>query len=255
MSRVFGWCAGAAWMLAGIGSFAACAVAGQATVAVAGNFAEPARIIAERFHAASGHEIRLSAGSTGALYAQIRKGPPYDAFLAGDQERPGLLVGSGDAALVSQFTYAIGRLVLWSAAPGFVDAQGGVLGSGGFGHLDIANPKTAPYGAAAMQVLRARGLADALAPELVTGESVAQAYQFVATGNAELGFVALSQVAVPGRPPSGSAWTVPAALHEPIRQDAVLLKAGASNPAAIALLDYLRSDAARAIIRAYGYSS
>ena len=155
----------------------------------------------------------------------------------------------------SRFTYATGRLVLWSATPGVVDAQGAVLAGGGFAHLAIANPKTAPYGAAAMQVLRARGLAEALAPKLVTGESIAQAYQFVATGNAQLGFVALSQLSTPGKPAPGSMWRVPADLHEPIRQDAVLLRAGASNPAALALMTYLRSDAARAIIRAYGYET
>ncbi len=249
MRRLAKLAAGLAWL--GVAQ----AQAGTAQVAVAANFAAPMARIAAAFEAATGHTLKLSSGSTGKFFAQVVAGAPFEVLLAADEHTPRRLVEAGHALADSRFTYATGRLVLWSAAPGFVDAQGGVLGSGRFRHLAIANPKTAPYGAAAMQVLRARGLADALAPKLVTGESVAQAFQFVATGNAELGFVALSQVAVPGRPPSGSAWTVPAALHEPIRQDAVLLKAGASNPAAIALLDYLRSDAARAIIRAYGYSS
>jgi molybdate transport system substrate-binding protein len=143
--------------------------------------------------------------------------------------------------------------VLWSAQPGLVDGQGAVLAKGGFAHLAIANPKTAPYGAAALQVLQARGLAEALAPRLVTAESIAQAHQFVATGNAELGFVALSQVTVPGQAPKGSHWLVPPALHGEIRQDAVLLKAGQGNPAAVALLNYLKGDAAKALIQGHGY--
>ena len=147
----------------------------------------------------------------------------------------------------------MGKLVLWSAQPGLVDEQGAVLGSGRFAHLAVANPKTAPYGAAAIEVLKARGLADALAPKLVTAESIAQAYQFVDTGNAELGFVALSQVAIPGRPVVGSYWLVPPSLYGAIRQDAVLLKAGEKNPAAVALHAYLKSDAAKAVIQAYGY--
>jgi molybdate transport system substrate-binding protein len=153
----------------------------------------------------------------------------------------------------SNFTYAIGRLVLWSAQPGVVDAEGAVLSAGRFEHLAIANPKLAPYGAAAMQVLRARGLAEALAGKLVTGESIAQTYQFVATGNAELGFVALSQVAAPGKPVPGSSWLVPSTLHAPIRQDAVLLKTGMANPAAAAFLAWLKGDSARAMIQAWGY--
>ena len=173
--------------------------------------------------------------------------------MAADDETPKKLVAEGHAVAGSQFTYAVGKLVLWSAQPGVVDDQGAVLRSGKFAHLAMANPKTAPYGAAAVEVLKARGLADALTPKLVTAESIAQAYQFVATGNAELGFVALSQVAVPGKPVVGSFWLVPPSLYGPIRQDAVLLKAGEKNPAASALLAYLKSDAAKAVIQAYGY--
>jgi molybdate transport system substrate-binding protein len=153
----------------------------------------------------------------------------------------------------TRFTYAIGKLVLWSARPGLVDGQGAVLASDRFRYLAVANPKTAPYGAAAHQVLKARGLAEALAPRLVTGESIAQAYQFVATGNAEIGFVALSQVTWPGKSAKGSMWRVPQDLYTEIRQDAVLLKAGISNPAALALLEFLKGETARQIIRNHGY--
>jgi len=229
--------------------------AGVVQVAVAANFAAPMARIAEAFQAASGHTLKLSSGATGKFHAQIVAGAPFEVLLAADTRTPQQLAETGHAVAASRFTYATGRLVLWSATPGFVDPQGAVLAAGGFAHLAIANPKTAPYGAAALQVLRARGLAEVLAPKLVTGESVAQAYQFVATGNAQLGFVALSQLSAPGRPALGSMWRVPVELHEPIRQDAALLRAGASSQAALALLAYLRSDAARTIIRAYGYET
>jgi len=229
------------------------ACAGEVQVAVAANFAAPMARIAEGFRSATGHTLKLSSGATGRFHAQILAGAPFEVLLAADDTTPAKLVESGHAIAGSRFTYAIGRLVLWSLQPGLVDDQGAVLGMGRFAHLAIANPKTAPYGAAAMQVLHALGLAEALAPRLVTGESIAQAYQFVATGNAELGFVALSQVAVPDRPLQGSMWRVPPALHDAIRQDAVLLKAGAQNPAARALLAYLRGDAARTTIGAFGY--
>jgi len=209
--------------------------------------------VAESFTAATGHVVKLSSGATGKFYSQIVAGAPFELLLAADDETPRRLVEEGHAVASSRVTYATGRLVLWSAAPSLVDAQGAVLASGRFAHLAIANPKVAPYGRAAIEVLRARGLADALAPKLVTGESVAQAFQFVATGNAELGFVALSQVQAPGKASTGSAWVVPAAMHAPILQDAVLLKAGEHNPAAVALLAYLKSAPARELIRAFGY--
>jgi molybdate transport system substrate-binding protein len=227
--------------------------AAEVRVAVAANFAAPMAHIAEAFAAATGHSAKLSSGATGKFYAQIVAGAPFDVLLAADGETPRRLVDEGHAVPASRFTYAVGRLVLWSATPGRVDEQGAVLGSGRFAHLAIANPKVAPYGAAAMQVLRARGLAEALAPKLVTGESIAQAYQFVASGNAELGFVALSQVLQPGRPVTGSMWRVPEALHSPIVQDAVLLKRGSDNPAAAALLQFLQGTAARELVRAHGY--
>lgn len=240
-------------LLAGL--WVAQAQADVVQVAVAANFAAPMARIADAFRAASGHTLKLSSGATGKFHAQILAGAPFEVLLAADTRTPQQLVESGHAVAASRFTYATGRLVLWSATPGVVDPAGAVLARGGFAHLAIANPKTAPYGAAAMQVLRARGLAETLSAKLVTGESIAQAYQFVATGNADLGFVALSQLSAPGRPPTGSMWRVPADQHQPICQDAVLLRAGAANPAASALLAYLRSDAARTIIRAYGYET
>jgi molybdate transport system substrate-binding protein len=258
--------------------FSSAARAGEVQVAVAANFAGPMARIGEAFTAATGHTVKLSSGATGKLYAQIVAGAPFELLVAADDETPRKLVAEGHAVAGSSFTYAIGKLVLWSARPGFVDDQGAVLGKGGFAHLAIANPKLAPYGAAGMAVLKARGLASAVAPKLVTAESIAQAYQFVATGNAELGFVALSQVIAAGTPPGdqrplggpapaaprgsasapgqqvkGSYWLVPPSFYGEIRQDAVLLKAGEKNPAAAALLAYLKSDAAKATIQSYGY--
>lgn len=243
----------AGWLLALAGG--GTAQAGQVQVAVAANFAAPMARIGHAFTAATGHTLKVSSGATGKFYAQIIAGAPFEVLLAADDVTPKKLADEGHAVAASRFTYATGRLVLWSAKPGFVDGQGAVLASGRFAHLAIANPKVAPYGRAAMEVLRARGLADVLAPKLVTGESIAQAFHFVATGNAELGFVALSQVQVqvPGKASTGSSWVVPAAMHAPILQDAVLLKAGEHNTAAVALLAFLHSAAARDLIRAFGY--
>lgn len=230
------------------------AAAGEVLVAVAANFAAPMARLAQAFEAASGHRVKVASGATGKLAAQVQAGAPFDVLLAADEATPARLLAEGHAVAGSAFPYAVGRLVLWSAQPGLVDAQGAVLDSGRFRHLAIANPKTAPYGQAAMAVLAARGLADRLAPKIVTGQSIAQAYQFVVTGNAELGFVALSQVQAPGQPRAGSAWVVPAELHPPIRQDAVRLKAGAANPAAAALLAWLQTEPARALMHEHGYS-
>ncbi len=229
--------------------------AGEVQVAVAANFAAPLAKIGEQFTAATGHVLKVSTGATGKFYAQIVHGAPFEVLLAADDETPRKLVAEGHGVAGTAFTYARGRLVLWSAQTGLVDAQGAVLASAKVKHVAIANPKVAPYGQAAMEVMRARGLADALAPKLVTGESIAQTFQFVATGNAEIGFVALAQVAVPGRPAGGSHWLVPAHLHGEIRQDAVLLRPGAKNPAARALLDFLRSEPAMAVIREFGYAA
>lgn len=227
--------------------------AAEIQVAVAANFSAPFQQIASGFTAATGHRVLVSVGSTGKFHSQIANGAPFAVLLAADDETPAKLIRDGLAVQGTSFTYAVGKLVLWSATPGRVDARGEMLMRGDFQHLAIANPKLAPYGAAAMEVLHKLGLAQRLAPRIVQGENIAQVHQFVATGNAELGFVALSQVVVPGQPPSGSFWLVPAEWHAPIRQNAVLLRVGAEQPAAKALLAYLRSDAARSVIRSWGY--
>jgi len=235
------------------GGVAASAHAAEVSVAVAANFSAPMRKIAAAFEQDTGHRARVSYGSTGKFHAQIRNGAPFQVLLSADSETPARLEREGWVVAGTRFTYAIGQLVLWSRQPGRVDERGDVLRSGRFERLALADPKLAPYGAAALQVLDGLGLAASLAPKLVQGENIAQAYQFVATGNAELGFVALSQVFVGGRLTQGSAWKVPASLHAPIRQDAAVLNAGRGNPAATALVAYLRGDRARAIIRAFGY--
>lgn len=222
-------------------------------VAVAANFNTTLAALAPGFTAATGHTLRVSAGSTGKLANQIVAGAPFDVLLAADAETPQKLVTSGHAVVGSTVTYAIGELVLWSAQPGLVDPQGAVLASDRFQKLAIANPKLAPYGQAALQVLQAKGLHSMLAPKLVMGDSLAQTYQFTVTGNAELGFVALSQVLQPGQPIAGSFWRVPATLYSTIRQDAVLLKPGLQQPAAAALLAYLQTAAAKALIQQHGY--
>ena len=227
--------------------------AGEVQVAVAANFTAPMQRIAAEFEKDSGHKATLMSGATGKFYAQISHGAPFEVFLSADDETPARLEKDGLAVAGSRFTYATGRLVLWSPREGYVDDKGEVLKKGDFRHLAIANPRTAPYGAAALQVLGKLGLQPALTPRFVQGENIAQTHSFVVSGNAELGFVALAQVYKDGRLGAGSAWIVPASLHAPIRQDAVLLMKGASNPAAAALLKYLKSDKARAIIRSFGY--
>jgi molybdate transport system substrate-binding protein len=231
--------------------------AADVLVAVAANFIGPMQRIADDFQKATGHKLTLAAGPTGRFHAQIALGGArYQVLLAADDETPRRLVAEGHAVAGTSFSYAIGELVLWSLHPDLVDDQGAVLAAPArFRKLAIANPKIAPYGRAALQVLRARGVEAALRPRLVTGESIAQAYQFVASGNADLGFVALSQLRVPGRPPAGSTWRVPGDLHDEIRQDAVLLQAGEGHRPAQALLDYLRTPAARAVMQVYGYRS
>ncbi|WP_436130587.1 molybdate ABC transporter substrate-binding protein [Acidovorax sp. LjRoot38] len=241
-------CAGVAWAMLGM------AHADTVSVAVAANFTAPMQKIAAAFEADTGHKAELSFGATGKFYAQITHGAPFQVLLSADDTTPARLEREGKAVAHSRFTYAIGTLVLWSAQPGTVDAKGDVLKSGDFKHLAIANPKLAPYGAAALQVMEKLGVATALQPRLVQGENIAQTFQFVSTGNAQLGFVALSQVMADGKIRSGSAWQVPASLHEPIRQDAVLLMPGKDSAAASALLTYLRGSKARAIIQSYGYS-
>lgn len=241
----------AAWALCL--ALASGAHAAEVSVAVAANFTVPAQKIAAAFEQATGHKAVLAFGSTGRFYAQIKNGAPFQVLLSADDETPARLEREGLAVRGSRFTYAVGRLVLWSATPGVVDGQGEVLRRSGADKVAIADPKLAPYGQAATEAMQTLGVATALAPRLVVGESIAQAFQFVATGNAAIGFVALSQVMVDGRIDKGSAWVVPANLHAPIRQDAVLLAAGKDQPAAAALMAFLRGDAARATIRAHGY--
>ena len=212
-------------------AFTTLARADVVQVAVAANFTAPARALAEVFARTTGHEARLSFGATGAFYTQIKNGAPFDVLLAADDERPARLEKEGDTVAGSRFTYATGQLVLWSAKPGFVDDQGAVLKGGHFGKIAIANPKNAPYGAAAVEAMEKLGLAATLQPKLVTGESIGQTFNFIATGNAELGFVALAQVLEGGKLKSGSMWVVPAQYHAPIIQDAVILKRAANNPA------------------------
>jgi molybdate transport system substrate-binding protein len=226
--------------------------ADTALVAVAANFSGTAQTIASDFKRVSGHTVTLVPGATGKLYAQIKNGAPYQVLLSADDETPSRLVQEGAALAASQFTYATGRLVLWSPQPGVVDAQGAVLGAAGL-RVAMADPKTAPYGAAAMQVMQQRGVWQGLQGRLIQGESIAQTYQFVASGNAPMGFVALSQVMRDGRLVEGSAWQAPAHLHQALRQDAVLLNPGQGQVAALAFLAYLRTEPARRVMRAVGY--
>ena len=222
-------------------------------VAVAANFSKPMSEIAVEFEKATGHSAKLSLGSSGKFVSQIENGGPFDVLLSADETGPQKLTQEGYAVLNSQFTYALGKLVLWSATTGYVDDQGTVLSTGNFKHIAVADPKLAPYGAAAMEVLKNKGLQTKLQPIMVMGENIAQTYQFVSTGNAELGFIALSQVIDNGKINKGSAWMIPNTDYSPIKQGAVLLKLGANNPAALALLDYLKSAPALAIIEKYGY--
>ncbi|MBU6502477.1 MAG: molybdate ABC transporter substrate-binding protein [Burkholderiales bacterium] len=227
--------------------------AGTVQVAVAANFTEPMKTIAADFEKDTGNTVQLSFGSTGKFYAQIKNGAPFDVFLSADEATPARLEKEGSAVAGSAFTYATGRLVLWSARPGVVDAQGDVLKKSDFKNIAIASPKLAPYGAAAVQTLTHLGLLATVQPKLVTGESIGQTFSFVSTGNAELGFVALSQVYANGQIKSGSGWIVPENLHAPIRQDAVELDHAKGNSTATALLDYLKGNKARAVIRSFGY--
>ncbi|UCO99394.1 molybdate ABC transporter substrate-binding protein [Metapseudomonas lalkuanensis] len=229
------------------------ASAAEVQVAVAANFAAPIRAIAKDFEKDTGHKLIAAYGATGQFYTQIKNGAPFEVFLSADDTTPAKLEKEGDAAPGSRFTYAIGTLVLWSAQDGYVDAQGDVLKNGQYKHLSIANPNAAPYGLAATQVLDKLGLTATVKPKLVEGQNITQALQFVSSGNAELGFVALSQVYKDGKITSGSAWIVPADMHEPIRQDALILKKGESNPAAKALVDYLKGPKAAEVIKSYGY--
>lgn len=229
------------------------ALADEVQVAVAANFTAPIQAIARDFEKDTGHKLVASFGATGQFYTQIKNGAPFEVFLAADDTTPAKLESENETVKGSRFTYAVGTLALWSAKEGYVDDKGQVLKGNQYQHLSIANPKAAPYGLAATQTLDKLGLTDATKARIVEGQSIAQAYQFVQTGNAELGFVALSQVFKDGKLTSGSAWIVPADLHEPIKQDAVILNKGKDNPAAKALMEYLKGPKAAAVIKSYGY--
>ncbi|SHM35424.1 molybdate ABC transporter substrate-binding protein [Phytopseudomonas punonensis] len=233
---------------------AANASAGQVQVAVAANFTAPMQAIASEFEKDTGHSVQASYGATGQFYAQISNGAPFEVFLSADDSTPAKLEKEGQSVEGSRFTYAIGKLVLWSPKEGVVDDKGAVLEKGDFKHLSIANPKAAPYGLAATQTLDKLGLSDTLKGKIVEGQNITQALQFVSTGNAELGLVALSQVYKDGQITAGSVWVVPEAMYQPIRQDALILKKGADNPAAEALVEYLKGPKAAEIIKAYGYT-
>jgi len=238
------------WAAAMVGG-AVPALAADTQVAVAANFTEPAKEIAAAFAAATGHHAILTFGSSGQIYTQISHGAPYEVFLSADPDRPKRAEQDGVGVPGTRFTYAIGRLVLFSKTPGLVDANGAVLASGNFNKIALADPAAAPYGIAAVQTMRRLGVYDRLKARFVMGTSITQAYQFVDTGAAELGFVALSQVIA--QPDVGSRWLVPATYHGVIDQQAILLFTGQSNPAAKAFMTFLKSPAALAIIRKYGY--
>ncbi|WEL53748.1 molybdate ABC transporter substrate-binding protein [Pseudomonas kermanshahensis] len=227
--------------------------ADEVQVAVAANFTAPIQAIAKDFEKDTGHTLVAAYGATGQFYAQIKNGAPFEVFLAADDSTPAKLEQEKEIVPGSRFTYAIGTLALWSAKEGYVDAKGDVLKQNTYKHLSIANPKAAPYGLAATQVLDKLKLTEATQGKIVEGQNITQAFQFVSTGNAELGFVALSQIYKDGKVTSGSAWIVPSTLHDPIRQDAVILNKGKDSAAAKALVEYLKGPKASAVIKAYGY--
>ena len=228
------------------------ALAEQALVAVAANFVPPFREVAMEFEKTTGHNLQTASGSSGSFTTQIKNGAPFDVFFSADSERPKLLEDEGLGVKGSRFTYAIGRLVLWSPDPDLVKGEG-TLRSESFKHLAIADPKTAPYGVAAMQAMQKRGVWESVQPRIVMGESLGQTMGFIESGNAELGFLALSQVLDPKMKGKGGRWDVPNDLHEPIQQDVVLLTKGKDNPAAKALMEFMGKPQATAIIERYGY--
>lgn len=227
--------------------------ADEVQVAVAANFTAPMKVIAAQFEKDTGHKVQASYGATGKFYAQIQNGAPFDILLAADDETPARLDKENATVAKSRFTYAIGKLVLWSPQAGVVDDKGDVLKAGKFDHLSVANPKLAPYGLAAQETLQKLNLFTTLQPKFVTGENIGQTYQFVASGAAPLGFVAMSQVYEDNKLKSGSAWVVPSNLYSPIRQDAVVLTKGGNKAAVTAFIAYLKGDKAKAVIRAFGY--
>jgi len=236
-----------------LATLAQVANAGEVNAAVAANFTEPAKQIVELFQKESGHTVKLSFGSSGKFYSQIKEGAPFDVLLAADEKNPKLLEQEGLAVANTRFVYALGKLVLWSAQPRFVDDKGAVLSTGSYNKLSYADPKLAPYGLAAQETLQKLALWDKVQSKLVTGESITQAYQFAATGNAELAFIALSQITKDGKVTEGSWWIVPADFYTPIKQSAVQLTAAKDKVAAQAFLTFLKSEKSLAIIRKFGY--
>jgi molybdate transport system substrate-binding protein len=222
-------------------------------VAVAANFTAPMQKIAALFEKDTGHKAVLSFGATGKFFAQIQNGAPFQILVAADDTTPAKIERNGLGVSGTRFTYAVGKLVLWSKAPNFVDDKGEVLKTGKFDRLALADPKLAPYGAAAIEAMTKLGLVDQLRPRFVQGENISQTFQFIATQNAQLGFVALSQVYSDGKISDGSAWIVPSNLYSPIRQDALLLNPGKGSAAAAALINFLKGEKAAAIIKSYGY--
>jgi len=231
------------------------AFAETARLAVATNFAEPAHELAERFANTSRHKVTISTGSTGALYAQIKAGAPFDIFLAADTRRPAMLEEAGDGVRTTRFTYAVGRIAIWSRDKTRCATGDGhaILARDDYHVLAIADPKLAPYGAAAKQMLEKLALWASLKPRLVFATNIGQAFAHVATGNAELGVVALSQLKSDKKEVAGSYWLVPSTMHDPIKQDAIMLKRGTDNAAAKAFYKFLKSDAARSTMERYGY--
>ncbi len=225
----------------------------EALVAVAANFSAPMQQIAASFQKDTGHQLKMSFGATGGIYAQIKNGGPFDVFLSADQITPQKLEAEGLGVALTRFNYATGQLVVWSKQDGLVDDKGQVLRNKSIQRIALANPKLAPYGVAAWETMTALGLLEVLKPKMVQGVNIAQTYQFVSTQNAQVGFVALSQVFSNGQLTSGSAWIVPPHLYKPIRQDVILLKNGKDNSAAKALLMYLKGEKAKAVMKSYGY--
>ena len=227
--------------------------AAQVTVAVASNFLQPLKALAETFEAETGHRLIISSASSGKLYAQILHGAPFDIFLSADQQKPEALEQAGKIVPGSRFTYAVGRLALWSAGPDLIKDSPDILQTDQFERIALANPRLAPYGVAATEVMQALGVEARLRSKQVLGENIAQTYQFVYTGSARIGFVALSQLSSNGQIRSGSAWIIPDSLHSPVRQDAVQLRRSTANPAAAEFLQLLRSAAGQSLLEEYGY--
>lgn len=234
------------WALLGVEK----SVAAETTVAVASNFSAPAKAIILKFEKQTGDHVKLVLGSSGRIFAQIMHGAPFDVFLSADNEKPAALEAQGMIVPNSRFTYAIGALTLWSPRPDFIQGNSDILKEGRFRKLALANPRLAPYGIAAREILHRLALYDVLSGKFVLGENIAQTYQFVATGNADLGFIARSQL-----PETGSYWNIPESLHHPIRQDAVILKSARNNKVAFAFAKFLKSSSAKDLIRRHGYKT